>query len=168
MILSEIGKYAVDNLEQITRHYPNCTIPLYVVMPNHIHAIVIVADTIENNANHVETMCTSSKNTTVQDDRTYVETMCTSSLHNQRWKNGMVDEKMQSVSIKRGKLSTMVGGYKRAITLYANENKMDFGWQARFHDHIVRDQEEMNRIADYIQNNVRRWKEDRFYTALSK
>ena len=52
MILSEIGKYAVDNLEQITRHYPNCTIPLYVVMPNHIHAIVIVADTIENNCNH--------------------------------------------------------------------------------------------------------------------
>jgi hypothetical protein len=29
----------------------------------------------------------------------------------------------------------------------------------------VRDQEEMNRIADYIQNNVLRWKEDKFYTA---
>jgi hypothetical protein len=54
------------------------------------------------------------------------------------------------------------------VTRFANENKMDFGWQARFHDHIVRDQEEMNRIADYIQNNVRRWKEDKFYTALSK
>ena len=77
----------------------------------------------------------------------------------------MVDEKMQSVSAKRGKLSTMVGGYKRAITRYAHEIEMDFGWQARFHDHIVRDQEEMNRIADYIQNNVLRWKEDKFYTA---
>jgi hypothetical protein len=86
-------------------------------------------------------------------------------IQQNRWKNGMVDEKMQSVSAKRGKLSTMVGGYKRAITRYAHENKMDFGWQARFHDHIVRDQEEMNRIADYIQDNVVRWKEDKFYTA---
>ena len=62
MILSDIGKYAVENLEQITEHYPYCEIPLFVVMPNHIHAIVIVADVMVNNANPVDRMCTSSDN----------------------------------------------------------------------------------------------------------
>ena len=33
-----------------------------------------------------------------------------------------------------------------------------------FHDRIIRDQPEMNRIATYIQNNVANWIDDEFYT----
>nr|WP_221202184.1 transposase [Microbacter margulisiae] len=142
MILSEIGKYAVENLKQINGHYPNCEIPLFVVMPNHIHAIVVI--------DFVETMCTSSLQSTPS--------------ANERWKNILVDEKMQSISARRGKLSTAMGGFKRAITRFSNENDIDFGWQSRFHDHIIRNQDEMNRIATYIENNVLMWKEDKIYT----
>ena len=35
---------------------------------------------------------------------------------------------------------------------------------ARFHDRIIRDLPEMNRIATYIQNNVVNWRDDEFYT----
>ena len=168
MILSVIGKYTVDNLERINQHYPYCVVPLFVVMPNHIHAIVVIDEkTNGTNVSNVETMCTSSlqqKPTTPQPtspttlDITDVKTMCTSSLQNK-----LVDEKMQSVSVRRGKLSTAMGGFKRAITRFSNENKIDFAWQTRFHDHIIRSQDEMNRIACYIENNVTTWENDKFY-----
>ena len=163
MILSEIGKYAVDNLERIQQHYRYCVVPLFVVMPNHIHAIVVIDEkTNENNIPNQTTIANVSN----------VETMCTSSLQqkpttpemNERWKNKLVDEKMQSVSVRRGKLSTAVGGFKRAITRFSNENNINFAWQTRFHDHIIRSQDEMNRIASYIENNVTIWENDKFYT----
>ena len=32
-----------------------------------------------------------------------------------------------------------------------------FVWQTRFHDHIIRDAAELNRIVRYIDNNVANW-----------
>lgn len=143
MILSVLGKYTVENLERINQHYPYCVVPLFVVMPNHIHAIVVIDEKNVDNVNNVPNV-------------TDVETMCTSSLQNK-----LVDEKMQSVSVRRGKLSTAMGGFKRAVTRFSNENNIDFAWQTRFHDHIIRNQGEMNRIASYIENNVMAWDNDK-------
>ena len=38
------------------------------------------------------------------------------------------------------------------------KNVVKFGWQARFHEHIIRDPEEFYRIRKYILMNPRRWK----------
>ena len=40
MKLSAIGQYSAKCIEEISLHFPNAEIPLYVVMPNHIHLIV--------------------------------------------------------------------------------------------------------------------------------
>ena len=40
MQLTEIGQYADLQLQNVTTHYPYAKIPVWVVMPNHIHAIV--------------------------------------------------------------------------------------------------------------------------------
>ena len=37
-------------------------------------------------------------------------------------------------------------------------------WQRNYHDHVIRNQEDYNRIAEYIENNPARWAEDRYYT----
>ncbi|MBK0369410.1 transposase [Flavobacterium agrisoli] len=36
-------------------------------------------------------------------------------------------------------------------------------WQERFHDHIIRNDSEYHRIANYIINNPKKWDEDCFY-----
>jgi putative transposase len=36
-------------------------------------------------------------------------------------------------------------------------------WQERFHDHIIRNETEYNRIENYIINNPKKWKEDCFF-----
>ncbi|MFT4070463.1 MAG: hypothetical protein QM654_00915 [Dysgonamonadaceae bacterium] len=65
MRLSPVGQYLSDNLQNIQDHYPYADIPLFMVMPNHIHAIVFIdADGYENtndtNDTNVKTMYTSS------------------------------------------------------------------------------------------------------------
>lgn len=42
MHLSAIGKYVDEQLRNVSSHYPYAPIPLWVVMPNHVHAIVII------------------------------------------------------------------------------------------------------------------------------
>ena len=140
MQLSALGKYADEQLRHVASHYPYAEIPLWVVMPNHIHAVVIIRPELQS------------------DDTPHVRTMCTSSLQ-----NNIIDEKMQFVSHHRGLLSTTIGGLKRAITRYARQNNIPFAWQTRFHDHIIRDTDEMNRIAKYIENNVAKWEYDELF-----
>ncbi len=68
---------------------------------------------------------------------------------------------MSDIANGRGLLSVVVGGLKSAITKFANENGIDFAWQPRFHDRIVRNTDELNRMAEYINNNAANWQTDK-------
>lgn len=68
------------------------------------------------------------------------------------------------MALQKGKLSVTIGGFKQSITRFANENDLEFAWQTRFHDHIIQEIDEMNRIATYIENNVANWVDDEFYS----
>jgi REP element-mobilizing transposase RayT len=145
MQLSEIGKYAFENLQNINTHYPYAEIPLFVVMPNHIHGIVFIDG---DDTPYVR------RDTTVAP---IVETRRATSLQQQE-KN----EQMQKIANRQSWLAVAIGGIKSAETKFAHNNNIDFAWQTRFHDHIVRDQDEINRIADYIENNPATWDTDCF------
>ena len=130
MVLSDIGKYADEQFQNVSLHYPYAEIPLWIIMPNHVHAIVIISA-----------------------GRDGVHTVSTTETPS-RWLSDTVNETMQEISHRKGPLSVVVGGIKRAVTYYANQNALNFAWQPRFHDHIIRDLEELNAIASYIENNV--------------
>ena len=60
-------------------------------------------------------------------------------------------------------LASIIRGFKSAVTTYARKNGIiDFAWQPRFHDHIIRDAASFERIQNYIANNPSNWKEDKF------
>lgn len=140
--LSEMGRYADAQIRNIQSHYPYCEIPIWVVMPNHIHLMVKI--------DGLKTPDRNGLNQTAQ---------------NNRWKNpNEIDSGMKSISDRRGWLSVAVGGMKRAVSRFSNANQIPFGWQTRFHEHIVRNPMEWCRIAYYIENNVARWKTDCFRT----
>ena len=60
MVLSEIGEYTSQCIEQITQHNPYAEIPMYVIMPNHLHLIVFIVETVhapsQNTQNNNPTM----------------------------------------------------------------------------------------------------------------
>jgi putative transposase len=65
----------------------------------------------------------------------------------------------------KGTISAIVGSYKSICTKTINksQNKIQFAWQPRFYDHIIRDEMALNRIRTYILNNPTNWNSDDFY-----
>lgn len=55
-------------------------------------------------------------------------------------------------------LGSILGGFKSTVTRQAIELNPRFNWQERFHDHIIRDEKEYQRIETYIKNNPAKWK----------
>ena len=153
MQLSPIGKYAHEQFANVTEHYPYAEIPLFVIMPNHIHAVVLVDGKCWESNKNPPMKCKDG----VPKCRDGVHTVSTNAA---RWKSFIVNKSMQNISRQKGPLSVIIGGLKRSITRYANEHHIPFAWQTRFHDHIIRNQDEMNRIALYIEQNVAKWDED--------
>jgi len=62
----------------------------------------------------------------------------------------------------KGSLSSICNHFKGRVTRYANENKIEFEWQDRFYDNIVRNFEEYERVFKYITDNPMKWDEDKF------
>ena len=197
MNLSPIGKYTDEQFQNVQKHYPYAEIPLWVVMPNHIHSIItirhdkipyerrnivggqcndnIVGAQCDNNFagtrcdNHFAgTRCDNHFAGTRCDnhfagtrcDNNFVEPWCTAALQND---NAHATNHQQQIANMQGWLSVVVGGLKRSVTHFANQCHVPFAWQTRFHDHIIRNKNEMNHIAKYIENNITNWKQDMFY-----
>ena len=168
MELSEIGEFALRCIERIPEINDNVAVPEFVVMPNHIHMIVIVDNPIEWPDDMRLPQCDSP---TVQNGNMMHDSGAVGlSYQGSRWEEQIIDdsqldknEEMQRRSHCCGRLSRIIGQYKSAVTKYANEHDISFAWQPRYHDHIIRNITEMNHIADYIQNNPMKWELDRFY-----
>lgn len=60
-------------------------------------------------------------------------------------------------------LVSIIRGFKTGVTKKARKIRLDFQWQARYYDHIIRDQESFKNITEYIKANPENWKEDRFF-----
>lgn len=137
MILSPLGQAATDCWREIPAHFPFVELDAFVVMPNHVHGIIIIDKPVET-----------------QDVASQVQTQDVVSL---RPKNRFGPQSKNLASIVRG--------YKIGVTKFALQRDIPFQWQARYHDHIIRNDQEYTRIQQYIIDNPQRWKEDTFFTA---
>ncbi|MEA3322707.1 MAG: transposase, partial [Patescibacteria group bacterium] len=56
----------------------------------------------------------------------------------------------------------IIGGFKAAITKEINQQfpKNNFQWQRSFYDHIIRKDESLNKIREYIMINPQEWNKD--------
>ena len=197
MCLTEIGRCADEQFRNVSSHYPYAKIPLWVVMPNHVHAIVMIDGDLRSNRRDVaRNVCTNgaeirdldvarnvcTNGAEIRDldvarnictngaeirDLDVARNICTNGAEirdldvarNVSTDSGK-NEIMAQQSPKCGTLAVVIRGMKSAVTKYANENGISFAWQTRFHDRIIRDCDEMNGIAQYIENNVAQWESD--------
>ena len=192
---NELAEFVHQNIANVAEHYPYAEIPVFQVMPNHVHVIVFIDEPVnmdiemdsdkinitERPGNYetdsVRDICRDAariKNTGADsncgDCRAAARHVSTSDAQIAPPSNAPIpptvsdkNEKMRDIAVNRGRLSTVIGGLKSATTHFANANKISFAWQEQFHDHIIRDVDELNRIATYIENNPENWKADVFY-----
>jgi len=138
MILSGVGEIAFDYWQEIPKHSKGIvSLDMFVVMPNHIHGIVI----IEKND--------LALRRNVDEDRRR-DVACN------------VSTDRSKISPKRGSLSAIIRSYKSAVSRWCGMNgKNYFDWQPRFYDEIIRDQPHLDYVRQYIQNNPLKWELDK-------
>ena len=113
VLLSHYGQIVDIAIKNIPNIYENVRIDKYVIMPNHIHMIILI--------NHGRLIIAPTQ--------------------------------------KTASISTIIKGLKTAVT-----KQIGFSlWQKSFHDHIIRNKEEYQRIWNYIDENPARWEEDCYY-----
>jgi putative transposase len=54
-------------------------------------------------------------------------------------------------------LPSVIRGFKGAVTSYAIKNSIEFYWQSKYYDHIIRNESDYNRIKKYIEQNINNW-----------
>lgn len=75
----------------------------------------------------------------------------------------MPASEMAAISPKAGSLSVIVRSYKSAVSREAGRAGLEFAWQPRFYEHVVRDREGYLRISEYILGNPLTWAEDELF-----
>lgn len=106
------------------------------------------------NATYFITICTKNREHFFGKIIPSAETQYIASLPSQKNKFGPQSQNLASV----------IRGFKIGVTKFAKNNDIDFAWQPRFHDHIIRDEPSFLQIRNYIINNPENWKDDKFYS----
>jgi REP element-mobilizing transposase RayT len=115
--LSGMGVIVQNELLRLTKRYSNMKLDKYVIMPNHIHAIIIIAGERQEQS-PCPTVC---------------DILCA----------------FKSITTKSANKLDNIPGRKI--------------WQFRFNDHIIRNEQEYQKICEYIETNPLKWQNDCYY-----
>ena len=153
MILNDAGKIADECWLEIPNHFPNVILHEHIVMPNHVHGIVELKQNDVANV-RVKIFQPIPPQTELP---VGAENFLPLQPPNEPPRNEF--QKMIPRSI-----GSVVKGFKIGVTKwFRNNTDIEKLWQRNYHEHIIRDEQSYQRISDYIINNPKNWKEDKFY-----
>jgi REP element-mobilizing transposase RayT len=129
MRLSNVGRMAQAAWDELPVRFPGVRLDVFVVMPNHIHGIIIVG---------AQLIAPS-----------YV-------------RRNSSDGTQQGAMNRAPTLGEIVRTFKAVSTRVIRRTvKPDFAWQRNYYEHVIREDESLNRIRQYFLDNPARWAYDR-------
>ena len=142
MKLSTEGAIVQGFWHEIPKHFPFVTLGEFIVMPNHIHGVLILDKERHKVESSQESIDTIPK---LLIDKTIGQT---------RLRNQGSDT-----------VSSIIGSYKSICTKHINKTfpTLEFGWQTRFWDNIIKDGQSFENVSQYIINNPLTWENDKFF-----
>ncbi len=144
MVLNDTGRIVNDCWNNIPVHFPHVELDEFIIMPNHVHGIFVIVGA-NVGATHV--------------DVTHIDVMHVGATH-----ASPLQQTSTPCGPKRHSVGAIVGSFKSAVTKRTNEIQNTPGaklWQRNYYEHIIRDENNMNRIREYIMNNPLKWESDR-------
>ena len=134
MQLNAVGRIVEEEWRRTAAMRPALSLDEHVIMPNHLHAIVVVEK---------EAPPTDDR----QADREAI--LPRSPLHNS--------------GPSKGSLGSVIGGFKSAVTRRINELDSRIGpiWQRNYYEHVIRSEKALDSIRSYILSNSLNWAADR-------
>lgn len=162
MHLSQVGVIADLLWHEIKNHSKNVILGEFVVMPDHIHGILILT----GDGGDARDGCPEQTGHAIQTGHAVQTGHALSLPHAQSPSQSQSPPpigRQRYQNIGKNSVSSIIGSYKSAVTKHANRLGFEFGWQPLFYESIARDPESLERISRYIRNNPLKWKEDNFY-----
>ncbi len=139
MLLSEWGQIVHEFWDAIPNHFPNVIVDSRVTMPNHGHAIInigrVMLDDTDRRGEATSPQIAAPSNAVM----------------------GAATPPLRST------LGQIVAYYKYQTTKRINALRGTPGipfWQRNYWEHVIRDDIDLNRIRQYIENNPLRWHDD--------
>jgi putative transposase len=169
MKLSPQGVIAEQCWKEIPKHFNNTELDAFVVMPNHVHGIIILndygrdlIDQIPDKGNDSQLIhqIPNKRNDSplihqIRNDNIQTNVVQQTDVMNHvptEW--GLMKNSKQT-------LGKIVRHFKsRASKMIHDAGYETFRWQSRYYDHIIRDDRDLNNIREYIAGNVFKWSID--------
>lgn len=157
--LSKAGQIAQSEWLRLAKRFQNVDFSEFVVMPNHVHGIIVFIDTecgrgTAENGNDLVIELTRRAPTIAKNSRCVPPSAGDSDLSPIRERFG------HPVA---GSIPTIVRSYKSAVTLRVNHlfqvNSAPL-WQRNYYEHVIRNEAEYERNHKYIQGNRWMWEGD--------
>ncbi len=167
MYLNGAGSIAQSIWSTLPERFPHVELDQYVVMPNHVHGIVVLAGSTsmpreDIYSAKVPERFMHAKGIVYQDHTT-----------NMALQHGRINQVHTGDAVNRvpadalnrvPPLGEIIRTFKGAATYrIRSEGKRDFAWLGRYYEHIIRNDDDLDRIRQYIVNNPAHWTEDRLY-----
>ena len=132
--LSEYGQIADKYINQLNDFYNNINVLKYVIMPNHIHILLQIPDNGQSKIHPANAFAGTPNRTPVPtgENRT--------------------DINRREYGDNNGANST-VSKFVSTFKRFCNKEYGENIWQARFHDHVIRDENDLIGAVNYINNN---------------
>jgi putative transposase len=136
MRLNDWGRIASECWQAIPDHFDHIEPDAFVIMPNYVHGIIAIADTV--GAQHAAPLPPPDP----------------------------APLRLLRTNVSGRSVGAIVRSYKSAVTKRINQLRDIPGvpfWQRNYWEHVVRNEASLNRIREYIENNPACWAQDQLH-----
>jgi REP element-mobilizing transposase RayT len=126
MYLNSAGQVVQSVWTQIPEHFSGIDVDTFVVMPNHVHGIILITNKVRDSV-------------------------------------GAQHAAPSEPNVQAGSIGAIIRSFKSAVTKQYNKESVRRAlriWQRNYYEHIIRDENALIRIRDYIATNPTRWSSD--------
>ncbi|NJC89138.1 MAG: transposase [Desulfuromonas sp.] len=135
MRLNDIGVIVQQSWINLPDHFPHVALDEFVVMPNHVHGIIVLKDN-----------CISVASVGAQH---------AAPLHVK-----------STPHVMPGSLGAVIRSFKSAVTKHINIHRNTPThpvWQRNYYEHVIRNDNDLAMIREYIAANPAKWSDDENY-----
>lgn len=150
MHLNDVGAVVQGTWIDLPNRFPTVRLDTFVVMPNHIHGIIILTN------NHSVTVGAGLAPPNIHDHGSNhgVPGTCSSNLDS---------AKFQGTASSAPPLGDIIRAFKSISAIAVNRLLLRSGqplWQRNYYERIIRDPDALSNIRRYIKANPQNWAED--------
>jgi REP element-mobilizing transposase RayT len=160
VLLNDAGRLVQESWINIPAHFPHVELDAFVVMPNHLHGIIVLTDNMQPllsvGAQHAAPDFELAQHAAPD--------FCFATQP--RAQHAAPLRRNVLGAILPGSLCAIIRSFKSAVTKSRNVSAVGCApavpvWQRNYYERIVRDERELSFIRQYIADNPTKWGEDK-------